>query len=98
MKMFEPIGYQVVVRPEKFKEKTSGGIILPPSNIDKEQQAARVGEVIAVGPLAFSGEAKGDVKIGDKVIHTRHSGLLVQDGNDNECRIIDDIDVRAVVR
>lgn len=96
--MLEPIGYQVVIRPEKFEEKTPGGIILPPSNVDKEQQAARVGEVIAVGPLAFSGEAKGDVKIGDKVIHTRHSGLLVQDADNDECRIIDDIDVRAVVR
>ena len=45
----EPIGDRVVVRREKAKTVTAGGIALP----DKAQPNPRVGTVIAIGPGAW---------------------------------------------
>jgi len=56
------------------KEKTNGGIIIPESAKEKQEEA----EIIAVGKgkLLDSGERLSmDVKVGDKVLLNKYSGM-----------------------
>lgn len=58
--MFKPINNRVLVRPEKSKEKTASGIILPE---DKEKPV--------VGTIVVSDSQKYKFKQGDRVIFSK---------------------------
>jgi len=78
----QPLGYNVVIEPEKTEEKTESGIILPETT-DKEQP--QIGKVIALGskikPASPSGgksdssrlrEPKQELKVNDKVLFEKY--------------------------
>jgi chaperonin GroES len=71
---FQPTADKVLVQPIKVEEKTAGGIVLPKVSQEKEQLAARVGTLIAVGPLAEGAPELEGVAIGDVILYARYSG------------------------
>ena len=92
-----PTGGHLLVLPDKVEEMTTGGIILPQETRDKEQQAATVGTLVAVGPGAWADLDDGSpwALVGDKISYSRYAGvsMLGQDGQDYV--LINDNDVLA---
>jgi chaperonin GroES len=90
-----PLGDKIVVKPMEAEEKTKSGIIIPDTAKEKPQQA----EVIAVGPGKFDDAGKRmamDVKVGDKVLHSKYGGDEFKIGDD-EYKILGQDDVLAVI-
>ena len=92
-----PTGGHLLVLPEKVEEKTKGGIYLPKTTQEKEQQAATVGTLVAVGPTAWKDLDDGSAwaEVGNKISYSRYAGVTML-GNDNESYVlINDNDVLA---
>ena len=68
-----PLHDRILVKRIEEKETVKGGIIIPDSAKEKQQQ----GEVIAVGEGKKTDEGKRiplDVKVGDRIIWSKYSG------------------------
>ena len=94
----KPLGYCVLVKPEKIQEKTEGGIYIPDRTRDQEQNAVTRGVVVAIGKLAWwnHGEGQPWAEIGDKVIFAKYGGKIIKDRNGEEFRILNDEDIIAM--
>jgi len=93
----QPEGYKLIVKPEEIKQKTEGGIYLPDSTRDQEQNAVNRGEVVAIGPscsIQFDGD---DLAVGDTIVFAKYGGFLVE-RKDGNLRILNDEDVVARVK
>ena len=69
----KPLADRVVVEAAPAEEMSSGGIILPDTAQEKQQQ----GTVVAVGPGKVSESGKEvamSVKKGDKILYGKYSG------------------------
>ncbi len=67
-----PLGDRVLVTPDVVEERTSAGLILPPSSTD--EQKPETGKVVKLG----EGKVKGkdvtfNVKVGDRVYFKKYS-------------------------
>lgn len=97
-----PLGARVLLKPLEVEEKTSGGIFLPDSAVERENAMVQDAEIVAMGALAFMHEvgAKLEVmpdkpKIGDKVRIIKYVGdVFTIDGE--KYRLVNDCDVLAV--
>lgn len=91
-----PLNDRVVVRRSEEEEKTSGGIILTGSAIEKPNE----GEVIAVGPgktLDNGNVQAPSVSVGDKVVFGRYADSnTIKDGND-ELIIMSESDIYGII-
>lgn len=70
---WKPLGDRVIVRTLEAEEKTAGGIVLP----DTAKEKPQLGEVVAVGPGAWSEKGERlplEVKVGDRVIYSKFAG------------------------
>lgn len=106
MSEYKPVGHKVLVKPEPVEEKSQGGILLAPETVEKEGMAQIKAEVVAVGGNAFFEHNidKGYVPWrglmagpGDRIVMAKYAGVLIKDG-DEEYRLINDLDVLAIVR
>ena len=86
-----PLGDRILVKSQAEEEKTASGIFLP-DTVDKEKKAE--GQIIALG----NGEklAKLGLSVGMKVLFKKWGGEEVK-MNDEEYKILDHVDVIAVV-
>jgi co-chaperonin GroES (HSP10) len=88
----KPRGDRVVIRRDMPEEVTGGGIILPATMRNANQQ---VGTVLFVGPKVT------DIQAGDRVLITGYAGLEVKTGvgskEDNEYVILREEDVLALL-
>ncbi len=91
-----PIGDRIAVKPVAVEEKTKSGIVLPGSAQEKPHQ----GEVIAVGNGYVSQAAGGriplEVKVGDKVVYSKHAGIEVK-FDDEELILLHEDDILVVL-
>jgi chaperonin GroES len=94
--MIRPVGYRVLVEPDKIDEKTKGGLFLPPTTQEREQHAAIKGTVIAVGAQAWDDDDEPWVGVGDRIIFAKYGGFEVEDEG-KTYRILNDEDVVAIV-
>lgn len=86
--IIKPIGQRLVLKELHKEEKTSSGIIMPDSAVEKPDFA----EVVDL-----SKDLDTDlIKKGDKVLYTKYKGTKLKDGDDNYI-VIDFEDVLAVV-
>ncbi|MFH1645759.1 MAG: co-chaperone GroES [Candidatus Omnitrophota bacterium] len=96
MAKIQPLGDRIIVKPLEAEEVTKGGIILPDTAKEKQQE----GKVIAVGKgkVLESGKVEPvEVKVGDKVLYGKYSGTEVKvDGEDY--LIVREEDVLAIVK
>lgn len=91
----KPLFDNILVKPLKAEERTSGGIYLPESAKEKPQ----VGEVMAIGEGARDEKGKlipMVVKVGQKVMFTKWGGNEVKVGND-EWKLVKQSDILAIV-
>ena len=91
-----PLNDKVIVKPLKADDVTKGGIIIPDSAKEKQQEA----EVIAVGPGKVNENTGArnaiDLKVGDKVLYSKYSGTEFKlDGDD--ALMLDEGDILAVI-
>lgn len=74
-------GYYIIVKPFKRAEKTQGGIIIPGMAAKEDVHQTQVGQVIDIGPLAYTNDAvTGGLawcKIGDWVTFPRIAGAMI---------------------
>ena len=90
----KPLTDRVVVKMVEVEETTKSGIILTGAAKEKPQ----VAEIVAVGPggVVDGNEVKMYVKVGDKVLMSKHAGTEVKlDGE--EYTIIRQGDILAIV-
>lgn len=96
----EPTGGHVLILPETVEEKTAGGLYIPATTRDKEQQAATSGTVIAIGDSAWKDldDGKPWCKVGDKVSYARYAGVAMLGQNKKDYVLINDNDILAVLQ
>ena len=90
----KPLGDRVVIKNVEIEGTTKSGILLTGAAKEKPQMA----EVLAVGPggLVDGKEITMNVKVGDKVIYSKHAGTEVKiDGQ--ELIIVRQNDILATV-
>ena len=92
-----PTGGHVLVLPDKVKEKTSGGIILPETIRDKEQAAATSGVIISIGASAWKDLDDGTpwAEVGDRVSYARYAGVAMTGSDNVDYVLINDNDILA---
>jgi chaperonin GroES len=95
MAKIQPLGDRVLIQPLEAEEKTKGGIILPDTAKEKQQE----GKVVAVGKgRVEDGKVVAiEVKVGDKVLYGKYSGTEIKvDGED--MLIVKEEDILAIVK
>jgi len=96
----KPIEYKVLIKPDKFEEKSGGGIYFPDDARDRLQHAQDRGTIIDCSDMAFSDWKGRKPKIGEKVIFNKYSGSLIniREKSDigGDYRICNDKDIVAI--
>jgi chaperonin GroES len=95
MAKIKPLGDRVLIKPLEAEEKTKGGIILPDTAKEKQQE----GEVKAVGKgRTEDGKVVPlEVKAGDKVLYGKYSGTEIKvDGED--MLVVKEEDILAIIQ
>ena len=95
-------GPQVLVATYVRPAKTAGGIWVTERSRAEDEYQGKTGLVIALGPTAFKETKDVDfggliVKVGDWVVISPHDGLAMSI-NKQHCRLVDDVQIRAVVK
>jgi chaperonin GroES len=91
----KPLFDNILVKPLKAEEKTTGGIYLPESAKEKPQ----IGAAMAIGDGARDENGKlipMVVKVGQKVMFTKWGGNEVKVGNE-EWKLVKQSDILAIV-
>ena len=91
-----PIGSRVLVSPDKVDEKTTGGLILPPTST--EDQKPETGVIVKLGEGKIKGkQMEFNVKVGDRVYFKKYSpDELEIDGE--KFLLLDAGDILAVIK
>lgn len=107
-----PSGDRVLIRPDDIEEITEGGIIIPSTVGELHAMAQSIGTFIEAGPDAYidhvEKDAEGKItkivgykghfaKPGDRVAFAKYGGLQVKGKDGVTYRIMNDVDVTAVV-
>ena len=93
-----PVGHRVLVLPEQIEEKTAGGIILHTGSQKAREEMAQInGVVVALGTTAYSDQDTAWCAVGDRVIIGKYSGLIYDGKDEKKYRVINDLDVVAVL-
>ena len=93
-----PKGHRVLILPDPVEEVTQSGIILSVGeNRDRERLAQLKGTIVELGNTAWSDQPSPWAEVGNHVIFGKYSGLIYQGADDKEYRIINDLDVVAIV-
>jgi co-chaperonin GroES (HSP10) len=93
-----PKGHRVLILPDPVEEVTQSGIILSVGeNRDRERLAQLKGTIVELGNTAWLDQPSPWANEGDHVIFGKYSGLIYQGEDGKEYRIINDLDVVAIV-
>ena len=106
---FEPTGVTIVVKIDKAKKQTAGGIYLPDDEVDANTQATNIGTVISKGEHCYKGRLAQNMgsdkhwcEVGDKIFFKQFIGtrllMVEEDLKDHYYRLINDEDVKGVIR
>lgn len=102
--LVEPKGYRILVVLHRTKKETGGGVILPDSLVDRQDQANVIAYVVAMGPDCFKDKERwpsGEplCEVGDYILFRSYAGTRFSlQGSEEEYRILNDDAVEAVVR
>lgn len=91
-----PREYRVLVKPDRVKEKTAGGIILPEQEVERNQMAECRGDLVDVGGNAFEDWSDAP-KPGDRVLIAKYAGIVTKGNDGEEYRVCNDKDITAVL-
>ena len=75
-------GYHILIRPVSIKQTTKGGIFLPDSTREDMAYLTTVGQVVAIGDLAYHDMEKFQkgpwCQLNDYVCYGKHAGQKIQ--------------------
>jgi chaperonin GroES len=93
----EPTGGHLLILPDKVEEKTEGGIYLPQDTREKEQLAATIGTLVAIGSSAWNDIDDGSpwAAVGDRVSYSRYAGVAMKGQDSEDYVLINDNDILA---
>jgi chaperonin GroES len=92
----QPIGNRVLVKPDEIEEKTSGGLVLPPSA--SEEQRPETGIVVKLGKGKIDGkEISFEVSVGDRIYFKKYSPdeILI---DEDKYLLLNEEDILAIVK
>jgi co-chaperonin GroES (HSP10) len=93
-----PKGHRVLILPDPVEEVTQSGIIVSVGeNRDRERLAQLKGTIVELGNTAWLDQPSPWANEGDHVIFGKYSGLIYKGADEKEYRIINDLDVVAIV-
>ena len=93
-----PKGHRVLILPDPVEEVTQSGIIFSVGeNRDRERLAQLKGTIVELGNTAWLDQPSPWANEGDHVIFGKYSGLIYKGADEKEYRIINDLDVVAIV-
>lgn len=69
----QPIGKRVLIKPEEVENKTTGGLVIPPSATDDKTPAMGTILKLGTGKDEKGKEVSFDVKIGNKVFFKKYA-------------------------
>lgn len=96
-----PVGCKLLIAIPKLARKTAKGVELPDDLIQREETAATVAKVIAIGADAFKtleGCTSPYCKVGDWVVMRPYSGTRIRiEGWEHEFRLVNDNTIEGVV-
>jgi len=98
-----PMLYNVLVKPRKIEEKTTGGIFIPESTREKEQHGEMRGTLVAkaAGAFTFNYEGWPDnghlPDVGDSVMFSRYEGRPIEGKDGEEYWLMADKAIMAVL-
>ena len=102
----------MLIKPDEIEEKTEGGIIIPGTVSELHAMAQSIGTFVAAGPDAYmdnvtrdrqgqiierKGFSQAFAKPGDRVAFAKYGGLQVNGKDGESYRLMNDVDVTAVV-
>lgn len=97
---FEPTEYNIVIAPAVIEEKV-GSIIMATETHDRLKDAAQLGRLVAVSPVAFNYErwpdGAGPPQVGDVVWFARFAGGTFDGVDGKTYRIVKDKDIAGVI-
>jgi co-chaperonin GroES (HSP10) len=88
---------RVLIRPDEIERRTEGGIIIPETVGELHAMAQSIGTFVDAGPDAYSDYHGPAAKPGDRVAFAKYGGLQVEGKDGKVYRLMNDIDVTAVV-
>lgn len=91
-----PVGPRVLVWPIPVEEKSAGGIVLIPSQTEREDMAQIRAVVVDVGEEAFVDSEIWAFK-GDTVLIAKYAGLYWTGDDGRKYRVINDADIVAKI-
>jgi len=89
-----PVDLKMLVKVDPPEVKSSGGIIIPESSLEKQKYAAQKATIIAIGKSCFT-EWIEKLHEGERVLIAQYSGALLKGADGEDYRIIRDEDVIA---
>ena len=92
-----PRGDRILIKPEEIEKVTSGGIIIPDTEAEKYANAQTFGELVDVGPDAWSDYTEPFAYVGERIMFAKYGGLKVTGKDGVEYRLSNDTDVTATV-
>lgn len=104
----KPCGHHILIKPKRLEDTDKNyaaakrmGLTLTEDTKRREAVAVSVGQVVALGPIAYKDTA-GEIpwcSVGDWVAYARHGGMYVKEPNDTDSGflVLNDIDVVAIV-
>jgi co-chaperonin GroES (HSP10) len=99
----EPTGYKLLIYIPHLESQMRNGLFRPDQNRDAYEVASLVGQVIAIGPLAYKDGTKFPggawCEVGDYIMMHAYAGTRFQRaGSKHQYRLINDDTVEAVLR
>ena len=92
-----PAGDRILLKPEVVEEVSSGGIILIDESIKQGAMAQVYGQLVAVGPDAWTDYSAPFATVGDRVMFAKYGGLVVEGKDGEQYRVMNDTDVTAKI-
>jgi len=97
-----PVEFKVLIKVALVEDKTSGGLWIPETFLDRQQMAHDRGMLVAVSDMAFSDWQGVCPEVGDKVIFSKYAGSVIhfqaKDGTREQFRLCNDKDICAIIR
>ena len=97
----QPTGWRMIVLPFKMDEKTTGGVLITETTLERQQVASQCGLVLEMGPQCYNDKERYPegpwCKVNDWVVFARYAGSRLQiEGG--EIRLLNDDEILATVK
>jgi len=94
----KPTGHMLLVLPIEVEVTTPSGIVLATATQkQRESMAQTEAYVVDLGNTAYADQVVPWCDIGDRVVFARYAGTVCQGKNGKTYRLINDLDVKAIL-